>query len=127
MVSPVLLATPEAADVVREADEEEQHDDEDPDRRHALVDLAPDRPAADPLDDREGNVAAVQGQQREQVEEGEREADQAEYPEIVLDSLVQRSRGALDDPDGAGDLLPAAAVDEMGERLADLLRDEPGE
>src|SRR5438874_8706624 len=64
------LAT-EVADVVREADEEEQEHERDADRRDALVDLAAHRAPADPLDDRERDVPAVERQQREQVEERE--------------------------------------------------------
>ena len=44
------LAAAEAADVVREADEEQQQHERDPDRGDPLVDLAGDRAAADPLD-----------------------------------------------------------------------------
>src|SRR5438477_8649976 len=51
------LAT-EVADVVREADEEEQEHERDADRRDALVDLAAHRAPADPLDDRERDVPA---------------------------------------------------------------------
>ena len=51
-----------------------------PTTRDALVDLAPDGPAADAFDEREGDVAAVERQQRQQVEQGEREADQRRAP-----------------------------------------------
>ncbi len=60
MVSPVLLPAADAADVVRQADEEQQHDEEDPDRRDAFVDLLLHRPSAHALHDRERDVAAVE-------------------------------------------------------------------
>ncbi len=66
---PGLVA--QAADVVREADEEEKQDDCDPDRRDALVDLPRHRLAANPLHDRERDVAAVERQQRQEVQEGQ--------------------------------------------------------
>jgi hypothetical protein len=65
---PGLVA--QAADVVREADEEEKQDDCDPDRRDALVDLPRHRLAANPHD-RERDVAAVERQQRQEVQEGQ--------------------------------------------------------
>src|SRR4029079_4889450 len=82
------LAT-EVADVVREPDEEEEQHDRNPDRRHALVDLTPHRAPADALDDREHDVTAVQRQQRKQVQQSEREAQQPEDPEVRLQALAQ--------------------------------------
>src|SRR5919197_5937944 len=67
-------------DVVREADEVQHQDERDPHDRDALVDLPPDGASAHALDEREGDVPAVERQQRQQVEEGEREAEEAEQP-----------------------------------------------
>ena len=78
----------------------------DPDHRDALVDLPRHGAAADALDERERDVAAVQRQQRQQVQEREREADQPEHPEVRVRPLLDRLRGALDDPDRAGDVSP---------------------
>src|SRR3954464_6497969 len=58
------LAAVDAADVVRQADEEQQQDECDPDRGDPLVDLAAHGAAAHALDDRERDVAAVERQQR---------------------------------------------------------------
>src|SRR5690349_22362201 len=58
------LASAEAADVVRKADEHQHQEQRDSDRRHALVDLPPDRTAPHSFDDREEDVAAVERQQR---------------------------------------------------------------
>jgi hypothetical protein len=59
----------ETADIVVQTDEEEEQYERDPDQRDALVDLAGHRPAADPLDQREDDVAAVERQQRQQIQE----------------------------------------------------------
>src|SRR4051794_27412890 len=75
------LAAGQAADVVREPDDEEQQDERDPDRGDPLVDGARDRAAPDALDDREQDVSAVERQQWQQVEDREREADQPEDAE----------------------------------------------
>ena len=55
------LTAAEAVDVVRQAYEHQDEEERDPDRGHALVDLTPDRTAAEPFDDREQDVAAVEG------------------------------------------------------------------
>src|SRR5215211_3915842 len=110
---PPLLSAAESADVVRETDEEEQHDEEDSDGGHALVDLAADSAAADSLHDRERDVAAVQRQQRQQVQQRERQADQPEHPQVVLEPLMKGARGPLDDPNRARDVLPSLPVDEV--------------
>ena len=102
-------------------------DERDADHRDALVDLAGDGAAADALDEREGDVAAVERQQRQQVHQREREADQAEHPEVVLHALFGALVERLRDPDRARDVLAALAVDEAAERLADLLRDVAGQ
>src|SRR4051812_25417090 len=54
------LPAADPAHVVREPDEEEHEHERDADRRDALVDLAGDRAPPDALDDREGDVPAVE-------------------------------------------------------------------
>ena len=82
----------------------------DPDDRDPLVDLAAHRPAADALGDREDDVAAVERQERQQVEKGDRERDEPEHEEEALGALLGRVGGALDDADGARDLLAPSAL-----------------
>src|SRR5215212_1878291 len=94
-----------AADVVRQADEEQDQHQSDPHRRYAFVDLAPDRPPAEPLDERERDVTAVQRQQREQVQNRERQRDEGEDPQVEPDaSLVDHLARGVDYPDRARDL-----------------------
>src|SRR5437763_9359547 len=120
------LAAAEAPDVVREADDVEHQDERDADDRDTLVDLAAHGPAAKALDEREGDVAAVERQERQQVEERQRQAQEAEHPEVALEALVERLRGDLGDPDRARDLLPHLvvheALDDEGRPLRDLAR-----
>jgi hypothetical protein len=59
-----VSAARSTADVVREADEEQRQHESDSDHRDLLVDLSSDRPAPNPLDQRERDVAAVERQQR---------------------------------------------------------------
>ena len=54
------LAASQSPDVVRKADEEEDHEEAQADRRDALVDLTAYRAAAQALDQRERDVAAVE-------------------------------------------------------------------
>ena len=72
--------------------------------RDPLVDLATDRAATDAFDDRERDVAAVEREQRKQVEQRERQADEREQlqvdAEVRLDRLARNAR----DPDGARDV-----------------------
>src|SRR4029078_12954881 len=63
-----------SAQVVREGDEGQEQDQAEADERDALVDLARDGAAADALDHREEDVAAVEREERQQVEERERHA-----------------------------------------------------
>ena len=72
------LTAAEAVEVVRKADEHQHEEQRDPDRGHALVDLTSDSTAAKPFDDREQDVAAVERQQRQQIQNRQREADQPE-------------------------------------------------
>src|SRR5215210_1151853 len=111
--------------VVREADHEQDQHERDADHRNALVELAAECAAADPLDDREGDVAAVEREQRQEVEEREREADQAQHEDEVAEALVERLRGDLRDADGARDLAGALAGREPREEQGDLLGHAP--
>ena len=70
-------------------------------------------------------MAAVERQERQQIEERDRERDQAEHPEEAVRALLRRVGGALDDPDGARDLLAALARDDLPSEATMSLRDEP--
>src|SRR3712207_261211 len=112
-------------DVVREADEEQEEHERDPDRGEALVGGARDRPAANGLDDRERDVAAVERKERQEVQEREREADEREDPQVGREPEVERLARSLDDPDGARDLVAAVARNEPRERASGRLGHAP--
>ena len=57
----------QAADVVRETDDEQNQDKGDAERGSALVGLAGNRASADPLEQGEEDVPAVEGKQRQDV------------------------------------------------------------
>src|SRR4051812_21949142 len=122
-----MLSAAQPADVVREADHHQEEDEGDADRRDALEDLAGDRFAADRLDHREGDVAAVEREQRKHVHQRQRETDEAEDPEVLLGALIGALRELLRDADRARDVLPPLTVDEAAERFADLARDDSRE
>ena len=77
---------PEPADVVREADEEEQQHERDPDRRDALVDLARDRPAADPLEIENAMWPPSSGSSGSRFRSASERLISAEHPEVVVGS-----------------------------------------
>src|SRR5207244_6731319 len=56
----IALPAAEVVDVVRQAYEHQDQEERDSDRRHTLVDLAPDCPAAQAFDYREQDEAAVE-------------------------------------------------------------------
>ena len=91
-------------------------DEADPDDRDALVDLPADRPSADALGDREDDVATVERKQRQEVEQGDRERDEAEHEQEVLGPLLGRVGRALHDPDRARDLIAPGPCHEPAER-----------
>ena len=72
---------------------------------NALVRLARDRPAADPLGDREGDVAAVERQERQQVQEREREADERQHLQVVAEADLERLARDGGDADDARHLV----------------------
>src|ERR687891_2010757 len=107
--------------VVGEADHEEHEHERDPDHGDPFVERAAERAPPDPLDDREGDVPAVERQEREQVQERQREADQAEHENEVAEALVERLRGHLGDPHRARDLASALPPRQSREEEGDLL------
>ena len=91
-----------------------------------VIELSTKCAPADAFDQREYDVTAVERQEREQVEEREGQAEQPEHPEVGLEALRERLRGALDDADRARDLLSPGPRDEPPESGADRLRHLPG-
>ena len=63
----------QAADVVREPDHEQHQHEPDADDRDALVDTPGDRPSARALDDRKDDVPTVEREERQEVEQRNRE------------------------------------------------------
>src|SRR3954447_24969443 len=128
--APATLPDAEAApreppDVVREADEEEREDEREPDEACPLHDAEGDRPAADLLRERPEDVAAVERQEREQVDHAEGERDHGEQEDALrhaeLDAPARRVVGA----DHAGDLLALLGLEDLGDRLDRPAREEP--
>src|SRR4051794_20503725 len=95
----------EPPDVVREADEEEREHEREADEARPLHDAEGDGTAADLLRQRPEDVAAVERQEREQVDDAEGERDDGEQEDALghaeLDALARDLIGA----DHAGDLL----------------------
>src|SRR5436190_15549995 len=106
------LAPAEPADVVRKTDEHQHQEECDPDGRDALVDLPADRPTAQTLHDREEDVPAVERQQREQVEDREREADQPEHEQVPGEADRDDALRDVDDPRRPRHLFAARAGDD---------------
>src|SRR3954454_5750843 len=104
-------AVGESAEVVGQADHEQPDHEREADEAGALHDVERDRPPAHLLRQRPEDVPAVEGQEREQVDDAERERDEGQ------DLQRERRRD--------GERLPGALVsaDDAGELLA-LLRDE---
>src|SRR5579862_1194060 len=115
----------ELARVVVQRDHEDEQHERHADERRALVDLPRHGPPADALDDREEDVPAVERQQRQEVEDRERHADQPEELEVPLEADLQVLRGRSDDPDRPGDLRALARVHEPAERAHRPRHDPP--
>src|SRR3954467_14603883 len=101
------LASAEPVDVVRKPDEHEHQEERDSDRGDALVDLPADRAAAHALDDREQDVAAVERQERQEVQQCKRQADEAEHEQIPREADGDYLLRDIHDPGRPRDLLAA--------------------
>jgi hypothetical protein len=75
-------------------------------RGDAFVDGAPDGAAADALDDRERHVPAVERQERQQVQQRERKADDREHLEVLAPAELDGLARLLDDADRGRHVLP---------------------
>src|SRR5215207_2189463 len=105
----------EAADVVGEADHHQHHHQREPDHRRPLHHPQRDRAAAQFLDDRPEDVAAVERQDRQQVDQTQREADQGQQQDRFDGAAVDRLVGDVADADDAGDLLALFLLEDAGE------------
>ena len=105
-----MRAPPEKS--FEERDDEQEQDQRESDDRDALVDLAREGAAADGLDQREEDVAAVERQQRQEVEERERHAHEREDLEVVRQADLQLPLRDADDPDRARELAAPLAREE---------------
>ena len=84
--------------------------------------LAPDRAAAHALDDRERDVPAVERQQRQQVEQREREADQPEHLEVARAALLDARWTTPGRCRRARDVLAVPAAGRVGRATCPCLR-----
>src|SRR5262249_11286927 len=87
--------------VVPQPEVEQEREQRDADRAVAEVGELREGTPPDPLEDRHHDVSSVERQDRQQVEEGQREADVAEEEEVVLERLPVCGGGVSDDPDRA--------------------------
>ena len=113
------------ADVVGEADHHQHHDEGEADHRRPLHHPQRDRAAAQFLDQRPEDVAAVERQDRQQVDQAEREADQGQQQQRRVDADVDRLVGDVADPDDAGDLLALFLFEDAGEDRGGFVGDQP--
>src|SRR4051794_10333065 len=104
-------------DVVGQADHENRDDEHEADDARALHDGVGDRLAADLLGHRPEDVAAVERQEREHVDDRQREADDREDLQGIDEIGVDRLAGGLEAADHAADLLARLlGVEELAER-----------
>ena len=90
VLSPELAAA--AEEVVAQAEVHEHREDRQPDDRVADVDGLAERLASHLLDEGHHDVAAVQWEHRQEVQQAEGEADEAEHEQEVACSLPPRLR-----------------------------------
>ena len=98
----------------RPIDEQHQHQDE-ADHARPLHHRERHRRAADLLDEAPEDVAAVERQEREQVDERQREADHGEQEERLAGVELDACRVDLVRADDARDLLALLGVEDAGE------------
>src|SRR3954453_9555518 len=95
----------QAPDVVGEADHEDEEHEHDADVARALHDRERDRPAAQLLGQREEDVAAVEGQEREEVDDAQRQRDHRQQEQRLRGGELERLACDLVGADHAGGLL----------------------
>src|SRR4051794_28903072 len=117
------VAVGEVADVVGQADGEHQQDQGEAHGTGPLEHRERDGPAADLLGQRPEDVSAVQGQEREQVDQAERERDEREDREGLRGALREPLLGGLVAADDARDLLALLGLEQAGEDAEGLAGD----
>src|SRR5579862_335142 len=114
-----------ARDVVREGDHEDEQDERDPDHRDPLVDLPRERAAAHSLDQREEDVATVERQEREEVEQREGHAHESQQRQVPGEAVLELRVAGSHDPDRSGESCAGAAAEERGDSRARAGDDAP--
>ena len=92
------------AEIVREGDDHDEQDQRHANRREPLVDGRRHRTPPEPFDERDDDVAAVERQQRQEIEERERHAHQPEQQEVPLHTDAEELVRRADDPHRPGEL-----------------------
>src|SRR5580692_1982573 len=113
----------EVRDVVADAVDHQQHEQHDPDRAVAVHGGERDPPTARLLGERPQDVAAVEGQEWEQVEHGQDQRDEPGEHQRVAGTREHRFVGDLGDADDAVEL---AADFCAGKRFADVREQASG-
>ena len=121
----VEAAAREAADVVREADEEQEDHEHEAEHPGLLHHAIRDGTAAHLLDQAPEDVAPVERQEREQVDDREREADHRQQQERPPQVLREALASGLVAPHDPRDLLAVLGVEDPRERGERSLRDVP--
>src|SRR3954469_22822724 len=124
---PAILepAVVEAVDVVREPDREQDHHQQEPHHAGPLHDAEGDRAPADLLHEAPEDVAAVQRQEREQVDDRQREADEGDQRQRLDGAVGERLMRDVRDPDDAVDLLALLRLEDLAEHAERAGRDMP--
>src|SRR5215208_3979792 len=92
-------AVAQAVDVVRQADREQDQHQQESDGARPFHDAEWDSLASDLLHEAPEDVPAVEGQEREQVDDGERQADQSHQEERLHRPELKGLLGDGGDPD----------------------------
>src|SRR5215217_6039594 len=115
----------QAPDVVRQPDNEQRDHQREADEPGALHDAERDRATAQLLGQRPEDVAAVERQEREQVDDPERQRDHREQEQRAVGAEVDRLPRRLVRADDAGDLLALLLVEDPRDRLDRALGEDP--
>jgi len=114
-----------SGDVVGERDHHDEQDEGEPDDRNPLVDFAREGAAADRFDQREEDVAAVEGQQRQEIQQRQRHAHEGEDLEVVRPADSQLFLRDLDDPYRPRELAAPLAREQPRESMGGAGHDAP--
>src|SRR3954452_18355515 len=121
----IEAAVVEAVDVVREADREQDHHQQEPHHAGPLHDPEGDRAPTDLLHEAPEDVAAVQRQEREQIDDRQREADEGDQRQRLDGAVGERLMRDVRDPDDAVDLLALLRLEDLAEHAEGAGRNTP--